>query len=126
MATTWETITVRVQRPHEASLGDFFSVLRAWLDHHCIILADFRSVILPGKSGVFDVVFDNPRDAALFERRFAGQPAIAATTVMDQSRASTLAAIASDMRRVLWTWVKVAPEAQSAVLRELARPGVAR
>ena len=73
MATTWQATTVRVERPPDASLGSFFAVIRSWLDHHCIF-ADFKGVLLPGKSGVFDVVFDNPRDAALFERRFAGQP----------------------------------------------------
>jgi hypothetical protein len=44
MATTWQTITVRVERPPEASLGDFFAIMRSWLDHHCIMLADFKAV----------------------------------------------------------------------------------
>jgi hypothetical protein len=69
MATTWKTITVRIERPPEVSLAEFFADIRAWLDHHCIMLADFR-----GKSDVFDALFDNPRDARLFERRFADQP----------------------------------------------------
>jgi hypothetical protein len=68
MATTWRTITVHVRRPPEVSLAEFFADMRAWLDHHCIMLADFR-----GKGDVFDALFDNPRDARLFERRFAAQ-----------------------------------------------------
>jgi hypothetical protein len=51
MATTWKTISVRVKRPPEVSLGEFFTVMRSWLDHHCILLADFRGVTLP--NGVF-------------------------------------------------------------------------
>jgi hypothetical protein len=68
MATTWKTITVRIERPPEVSLAEFFADMRAWLDHHCIMLADFK-----GKGDVFDALFDNPRDARLFERRFAAQ-----------------------------------------------------
>ena len=69
MATTWKTIAVRVERPPEVSLAEFFADLRSWLDHHCIMLADFR-----GKGDVFDALFDNPRDARLFERQYADQP----------------------------------------------------
>jgi hypothetical protein len=75
MATTWQTITVRIERPAEVSLGEFFAAMRSWLDHHCIILADFRMVTLVDKSGVFDALFDNPRDARLFGCRFGPQPA---------------------------------------------------
>jgi hypothetical protein len=120
VATTRQTITVRVERPHETSLENFFAVMRSWLAHHCIMLADFKGVPLPGKSRVFDVVFDNPRDAALFGRRFAGKPtrnvpvrtpsrgSISATAPStDQSPASILANIAGDLRRVLWTWTKL-------------------
>jgi hypothetical protein len=111
MATTWQTIAVRIERPPEASLADFFAILRSWLDHHCIILADFKGVTLPNKSGVFDVVFDNERDALLFGRRFADQPASsvpvriasrrsinATTSSIGQRRVSILAAITGDMR----------------------------
>jgi hypothetical protein len=73
VATTRQTTTVRVELPPEASLGNFLAEIRSWLEHHCI-LTDFKGVPLPGKSGIFDVAFDNPRDAALFERRFAAQP----------------------------------------------------
>ena len=52
MATTWQTTTVRVNRPHELSLGEFFADMRSWLDHHCIMLADFT-----GKNDVLDVQF---------------------------------------------------------------------
>jgi hypothetical protein len=116
MATTWKTITVRVERPPETPLGEFFADMRSWLDHHCVMLADFRGVTLANKSGVFDVLFDNPRDALLFGRRFAVQstsdvPASrvarrsisVATSSIDQSRAAILAALAGDIRNVLWT-----------------------
>jgi hypothetical protein len=119
VATTWQTTTVRVERPPEASLGNFIAEIRSWLVHHCI-LADFKGVPLPGKGGVFDVVFDNPRDAALFERRFAGQStgnvpvrtaargaANATAPFTGQSRASILTDVARDMRRVVSTWTKV-------------------
>jgi len=71
LATTWKTIAVRIERPSEVALADFLAAIRSWLDHHCIMLANFR-----GKTDVFDAVFDNPRDARLFERRFAIQPTI--------------------------------------------------
>ena len=73
MATTWKTIAVRVERPPEGSLADFFADMRSWLDHQCIMPAEFRGVTLAHKSGVFDVLFDNPRDAQHFGRRFAAQ-----------------------------------------------------
>ena len=69
LATTWKTIAVRIERPSEVALADFLAAIRSWLDHHCIMLADFRT-----KGDVFDALFDNPRDARLFERRFAAQP----------------------------------------------------
>ena len=68
IAPTWKTIAVRIERPREVSTGDFLATIRCWLDHHCIILADLR-----GKTDIFDAVFDNPRDARLFERRFGAQ-----------------------------------------------------
>jgi len=114
MATTWQTITVRVERPPEASLEDFFAIMRSWLDHQCIVLADFKGVTSPNKSGAFDATFDNPRDALLFERRFAGQPTSnvpvriasprsinATTSSIDQSRASIFA-VAGEVLRGLW------------------------
>jgi hypothetical protein len=124
MATTWEMITVRVERPPETPLGDFFAEMRSWLDHHCIMLADFRAVTLANKSGVFDVLLDNPRDARLFGRRFAAQPTSNVLTNVsgrkasrpavgvampdtDQSRASTLAVLAGEVRSVLWTRAKL-------------------
>jgi len=113
MTTTWQTIAVPVERS-EDSLGDFFAIIQSWSDHHCIMLVDFTEVTLPNKSGVFDVVFDNPRDALLFERRFAGQPtsniplriasprSINATTPSgDKSRASILAVV-GEVLRGLW------------------------
>jgi hypothetical protein len=68
MSTTWKTTTVRVSRSPEVLLSEFFEAMRMWLDHHCIILADFR-----GADVEFDALFDNPRDARLFERRFAAR-----------------------------------------------------
>jgi hypothetical protein len=120
MATTWKTITVRVERPPETSLGEFFANMRSWLDHHCIMLADFRNVTLVDRNDAFDVLFDNPRDALLFGRRFAAQPAsnvatgrasrpsiIATTSSVDRRRVSVLAAIAGGIRGVLWTRTKL-------------------
>jgi hypothetical protein len=70
VATTLKTVAVRIERPPETSLGDFFAIMRSWLDHHCIMLADFKAVTLENKSDVFDVYLDNPREALLFGRRF--------------------------------------------------------
>jgi hypothetical protein len=60
---------VRIARPPEVAPADFLAVIRTWLDHHCILLADFKP-----KTDALVAVFDNPRDARLFERRFAVQP----------------------------------------------------
>jgi hypothetical protein len=115
MSTTWKTISVRVERPPEVSLAEFFADMRSWLDHNCIILADFRGVTLADRNGVFDAVFDNPRDARLFERRFAPRPTgsvpariaarpsiVATASSIDQSRVSVSAAIAGFARTMLW------------------------
>jgi hypothetical protein len=115
MATTWKTNTVRVERPPEASLADFFAVMRSWLDHHCIMPADFRGVTLANKSGVFDVLFDDPRDALLFGRRFAVQrtrgismraasrrSVIATTSSTNPSQVLIPAVIAGVMRSAVW------------------------
>ena len=66
MSTTWKITTVSISRPPELPLAEFFAVMRTWLDHHCILLADFRG----RGGGRFDALFDNARDARLFERRF--------------------------------------------------------
>src|ERR1700720_2934383 len=84
MATTWKTITVRVERPPEMSLGEFFAEMRSWLDHRCIIPAEFRGIAVANKSDVFDVLFDDPRDALFFGRRFTAQ----ATSGVPERRAS--------------------------------------
>jgi hypothetical protein len=68
MGTPWKTIAVRIARPPEVAPADFLAVIRSWLDHHCILLADFKT-----KTDALVAVFDNPRDARLFERRFAVQ-----------------------------------------------------
>jgi hypothetical protein len=119
VATPWQATTVRVERPPETSLENFSAGMRSWLSHHCI-LADFKSVPLLGKSGVFDVVFDNPRDAALFERRFAGQStgdvsahaaargAVTATAPFSGPRWSSIFTdVARDVRRVMSTWTRL-------------------
>ncbi len=79
MSTTWKITTVRISRPPGVLLGEFFADMRMWLDHHCIMLADFR-----GRGDGFEALFDNPRDARLFEWRFTARstsvvPARAAT-----------------------------------------------
>jgi signal transduction histidine kinase len=43
------------------------------------LVADLRLVSLSTTEGVFDAAFDNPRDARLFARRFAGQPIMSPT-----------------------------------------------
>ena len=68
MSTTWKITTVRISRPPELLLGEFFADMRMWLDHHCIMLADFR-----GRGDGFEALFDNARDACLFERRFTAR-----------------------------------------------------
>jgi hypothetical protein len=106
MATISETLTVRVERPPEVSLEEFFGGMRTWLDHHRIMLADFRSVILAEKSGVFDAQFNNLQHARLFEGHFAAQPtsdvparldlpwsAIATPAAVSQSQVSAFAAM---------------------------------
>ena len=115
MAATWKTIVVRVERPPEASLAEFFVDMRSWLDHRCIIPAEFKGVTLANKGGVFDVLFDNPREALLFGRRFGAesmgsdpvlipsrQPTVATGASIAERRVSLPAAIASSIRSVFW------------------------
>jgi len=64
---------VRVRCPAEASAAEFVASMGAWLDHQCILLADLRVVSLANTEDLFDAEFDNPRDASIFARRFAGQ-----------------------------------------------------
>jgi hypothetical protein len=68
-----KTTVVRVRRPPEASPVEFVALMRAWLEHQCILLADLKVVRLANAEGLFDAEFDNPRDADLFARRFGGQ-----------------------------------------------------
>jgi hypothetical protein len=86
MANAQKTSVVRVECPSEVSPGDFLATMRGWLDHQCILVADFRSIPLENNEGVFEVEFDNPRDARLFERRFAPGPRISPRT--DRGRLS--------------------------------------
>jgi len=64
---------VRVKCPPRASPAEFVALIRAWVDHQCILLADFKGVSEANAEGLFDAAFVNPRDAKLFARRFAGQ-----------------------------------------------------
>jgi hypothetical protein len=73
MATAQQPITVLVERPPETTLGDFLAEMRAWLGHHCVVLANFKGITSPTKHDIFEVTFDNARDAQLFERRFADE-----------------------------------------------------
>jgi hypothetical protein len=66
MATSWKTTRVRIERPVGISPADFLAIIWSWLHHQCILLADFST-----KTEAFEAVFDNPRDAQLFKRRFA-------------------------------------------------------
>jgi hypothetical protein len=69
-----KTMVVRVRCPPRASLAEFEASIRAWVAHQCILLADFKVVSEANAVGLFAAEFDNPRDAKLFARRFAGQP----------------------------------------------------
>jgi hypothetical protein len=114
MATTWQTITVRVERPPETTLDEYFADMRTWLDHHCIILTDFRGVTAPNGRGVFAAQFNNPRDALHFARRFSAQPAHIASrrSIIENTssvRGSISAAIASITRSVSWLRTKLSP-----------------
>jgi hypothetical protein len=71
MQNSQGTTVVRIENPRDVSRADFLASIRSWLDHHCIMLANFRGVAFANMEGIFDVEFDNPRDARLFERRFA-------------------------------------------------------
>ena len=67
---------MRVKRPAKASPAEFVASMMAWLDHQCILLADLKIVGVANAEGLYVAEFDNPRDANLFARRFAGQPVL--------------------------------------------------
>lgn len=69
------TAVVRVTHPPEMTRAEFLASMRVWLDHQCIVPAHFLS----GPERIFDVAFDNPRDARLFARRFAGRSILSPT-----------------------------------------------
>ena len=75
-----KTTVVRVRCPAKASPAEFAALIRAWVDHQCILLADFKGVSEANAEGLFDASFVNPRDAKLFARRFAGQPILPHTS----------------------------------------------
>ena len=68
-----KTTAVRVKRPANAFPAEFVASMMAWLDHQCILLADLKVVGVANAEGLYVAEFDNPRDAYLFARRFAGQ-----------------------------------------------------
>ena len=92
MSTAWQTITVRVSCPSEGSLDEFLAIMRTWLNHHCILLADLRD-----NGDGFDALFDNPRDARLFERRFAARPTSSAPSRIALYLPVTVTAPAKEM-----------------------------
>jgi hypothetical protein len=72
-ANVAKTTVVRVRRPFRLPAAEFVALMSAWLDHQCILLADLEVVSFAKTEGLFDAEFDNPQDAHLFARRFAGQ-----------------------------------------------------
>jgi len=73
------TTAVRVKRPAKVSPAEFVASMMVWLDHQCILLADLK-VVGANAEGLYDAEFDNPRDANLSARRFAGQPVLPHTS----------------------------------------------
>jgi hypothetical protein len=74
------TTAVRVKRPAKVSPAEFVASMMVWLDHQCILLADLKAVGVANAEGLYVAEFDNPRDANLFARRFAGQPVLPDTS----------------------------------------------
>jgi hypothetical protein len=50
---TAKTTVVRVRCPPKASLAEFEALIRAWVDHQCILLADFKGVSKANPEGLF-------------------------------------------------------------------------
>ena len=71
-----KTTAVRVKCPAKASPAEFVASMMAWLDHQCILLADLKVGGVANAEDLYVAEFDNPRDANLFARRFAGQPVL--------------------------------------------------
>jgi hypothetical protein len=116
-------------------MAEFFADMRSWLDHHCIMPAEFRGITLANKSGVFEVLFDNPRDGLLFGRRFGARPissvpahiasrrSISATTSpIDQRQASILSSMMGHIGSLLWTRARTYQSAQRATNQGEASP----
>lgn len=100
MSNAWKTTIVRVKRPPDVSPADFLALLRSWLSHHCIVLANFDSVVLADIEGIFVAEFDSPRDARQFARRFRIPPTL--------SCPQPLVAIVA-MRTALRSWARRPP-----------------
>lgn len=97
MSNVWKTTIVRVKRPPDVSPADFLASLRSWLSHHCIVLANFDSVVLADIEGIFVAEFDSARDARQFARRFRLPPIL--------SRPQPLVSIVA-LRTALRSWAR--------------------
>jgi hypothetical protein len=62
------TSLVRVEKPDEILLSQYFVEMRIWLDMHKIEPVDFR--LFGGPSVGFEVRFSSPDHANIFERKF--------------------------------------------------------
>jgi hypothetical protein len=100
MSNAWKTTIVRVKRPPDVSPVDFLASLRSWLSHHCIVLANFDSVVRADIEDIFVAEFDSPRDACQFARRFVIPPIL--------SRPQPLVSIVA-MRTALRSWARRPP-----------------
>jgi len=115
MSTTWKITTVRVRPPPEVLVAEFLAAMRLWLNHHCIMLADFRD-----KGDGFDALFDNPRDARLFERWFAARPTSTAPAYMAPRRLPTVTALSKEAP-VLGDLIPVADAPQRSARSRLGK-----
>lgn len=61
-------IIVQVIVPPDIGLGLYFAEMRIWLDHHHIVLRDFR--YFGGHAPWIEVRFNHPREAAAFEGEY--------------------------------------------------------
>jgi hypothetical protein len=67
MGTTWKTIAVRIARPPDLAPADFLAVIRSWLNHHCILLADFKS--RPKPTHLSQYLDQHPKHQHVVKRR---------------------------------------------------------
>lgn len=100
MSNARETTIVRAERPSDVLPADFLASIRSWLSHHCIVLANFDSVVLADIEDIFVAEFDSPQDARQFARRFTMPPILS----RPQPRISIVA-----MRTALRSWARRPP-----------------